>query len=480
MARGEDTASEEEDEEADWGPSGRTERADRTSRGDPALIRNQTKQDGLVGKKHKKKATAYASKDGEGYAWEEEYKRSWDVLREDESGSLESAVNQLIANKRRRIIRDTTSIQRGIIRHLCFIIDVSLAMTDRDLRPNRLDMSLNYAKEFVTEFFDQNPISQLCILITKDGIAERLSGLSGNPLDHHKALSNKDKLTPSGEPSLQNSLEMARASLAHLPPHGSREVVIIFGSLTTCDPDDIHKTIETLERDRMRVSMVGLAAEVKICKEICRRTKGQYGVILNEDHFKELLFESISPPPIPRSSNTAMNPANNLHQKTNTSSLIQMGFPNKISNEHQGGLELSMHSFCACHSKLRSTGFICPRCGSKNCEIPTNCSVCGLTIVSSPHLARSYRHLFPVGNWTEKKLERHASSVRNQEPLRCFGCEKELEEVKPKGQPDIHQPPKDSHRLNHDVVYECPRCNARFCLECDVYHEQLGLCPGCC
>lgn len=226
--------------------------------------------------------------------------------------------------------------------------------------------------------------------------------------------------------------------------------------------------------------MVGLAAEVKICKEICRRTKGQYGVILNEDHFKELLFESISPPPIPRSSNTAMNPANNLHQKTNTSSLIQMGFPNKISNEHQGGLELSMHSFCACHSKLRSTGFICPRCGSKNCEIPTNCSVCGLTIVSSPHLARSYRHLFPVGNWTEKKLERHASSVRNQEPLRCFGCEKELEEVKPKGQPDIHQPPKDSHRLNHDVVYECPRCNARFCLECDVYHEQLGLCPGCC
>ncbi|KAI9609700.1 hypothetical protein KEM48_002874 [Puccinia striiformis f. sp. tritici PST-130] len=70
-------------------------------------------------KKHKKKATAYASKDGEGYSWEEEYKRSWDVLREDESGSLESAVNQLIANKRRRVIRDTTSIQRGIIRHLC-------------------------------------------------------------------------------------------------------------------------------------------------------------------------------------------------------------------------------------------------------------------------------------------------------------------------------------------------------------------------
>lgn len=35
------------------------------------------------------------------------------------------------------------------------------------------------AQEFVTEFFDQNPISQLAILVTRDGSAERLSALSG-------------------------------------------------------------------------------------------------------------------------------------------------------------------------------------------------------------------------------------------------------------------------------------------------------------
>ncbi|KAH9455950.1 hypothetical protein Pst134EB_012178 [Puccinia striiformis f. sp. tritici] len=274
MGRAEDSESEEE-LDGEWEPGTRTGRA--RTRG------------------------AQIDRAKEGGRTEEAQEESDCLCQEDESGSLESAVNQLIANKRRRVIRDTTSIQRGIIRHLCLIIDVSLAMTDRDLRPNRLDMSLTYAKEFVTEFFDQNPISQLCILITKDAVAERLSGLSGNPLDHHKALSNKAKLTPSGEPSLQNSLEMARASLAHLPTHGSREVLVIFGSLTTCDPDDINKTLENLEKDRMRVSMVGLAAEVRICKEICKRTQGQYGVILNEHHFKELLFEAISPPPISKS-----------------------------------------------------------------------------------------------------------------------------------------------------------------------------------
>lgn len=403
--------------------------------------------------KSKKKATAYASKDGQGYAWEDEYKRSWDIVREDDSGSLEGAVNQLMANKRKRIIRDTTSIQRGIIRHLCLIIDLSLAMTDRDLRPNRLEMSLNYAQEFVTEFFDQNPISQMCIFITKDAIAERLSPLSGNPVDHHKALSNKRKLEPSGEPSLQNALEMARATLAHLPPHGSKETLVIMGSLTTCDPEDIHKTIEKLEKDRMRVSIVGLSAEVNICKEICRKTKGKYGVIMNETHFKDLLFESIPPPP------SLVNPSSTQSTRsTSTSSdLMQMGFPTKLSNP--------IPSLCACHSKLKSSGFICPRCGSKLCDVPTDCLICGLTVVSSPHLARSYRHLFPVANWKEIDESNEVDEIET--PKSCYGCSQIF-------------PTSSTTHHSHSSKYMCNRCKHLFCSTCDLFHEQLGLCPGCC
>lgn len=88
----------------------------------------------------------------------------------------------------------------------------------------------------MTEFFDQNPISQLAILVTRDGQAERLSSLSGqssrlarriplervadrltragNPVDHLRALDNKKKLEPKGEPSLQNTLDMARSGLS--------------------------------------------------------------------------------------------------------------------------------------------------------------------------------------------------------------------------------------------------------------------------
>jgi transcription initiation factor TFIIH subunit 2 len=63
---------------------------------------------------------------------------------------------------------------------------------------------------------------------------------------------------------------------SHVPAHGSREILIIMGSLTTCDPGDIYETIDSLVNENIRVSVVGLAAEVQICKLVCKKTKGIY------------------------------------------------------------------------------------------------------------------------------------------------------------------------------------------------------------
>ena len=32
----------------------------------------------------------------------------------------------------------------------------------------------------------------------------------------------------------------------HMPSHASREILILFGSLTSCDPGDIHETIQVM------------------------------------------------------------------------------------------------------------------------------------------------------------------------------------------------------------------------------------------
>ena len=40
---------------------------------------------------------------------------------------------------------------------------------------------LRICKTFIRDFFDQNPLSQLGIVVFKDGIAEKLTDLSGSP-----------------------------------------------------------------------------------------------------------------------------------------------------------------------------------------------------------------------------------------------------------------------------------------------------------
>ena len=111
---------------------------------------------------------------------------------------------------------------------------------------------------------------------------------------------------------------------------------------------------------------------------------GQFGVAMNEGHYKDLLFELVPPPAQNTLSRTpgagAVNPA---------ADLMMMGFPTRLP-------DTSPPSLCVCHSELKSEGFLCPRCLAKVCDVPTDCDICGLMIVSSPHLARSYHHLFPV------------------------------------------------------------------------------------
>jgi transcription initiation factor TFIIH subunit 2 len=150
-------------------------------------------------------------------AWED-IKRSWEHVVETEDGSI--TVGALLeAEKRRRLMRDTTPFQRGIIRHVMLVLDMSFAMAEKDLLPNRYLLTLNYAVDFVREYFEQNPISQLGIVGMRDGIAVRISDMGGNPAEHVEKLRVwAEQQEPQGNPSLQNALEMCRGALLFVKP----------------------------------------------------------------------------------------------------------------------------------------------------------------------------------------------------------------------------------------------------------------------
>mgnify|MGYP000692086334 FL=1 len=102
---------------------------------------------------------------------------------------------------------------------------------------------------------------------------------------------------------------------------------------------------------------------------------------------------------------------------------------------------------------------MCPRCSGRIDELPSQCAVCRLTLVSSPHLARSYHHLFPVKAFNE--LDAAADDKSNvTATLECAACLATISD--------------------RSLASTCEDCTKMFCFACDVYiHEKLHNCPFC-
>lgn len=149
-----------------------------------------------------------------------------------------------------------------------------------DFKPSRMAVVAKHVEAFVREFFDQNPLSQIGLVAIKDGIANCLTDMGGSPESHIKAL--MKKLECSGDASLQNALELVHEYLVQIPSYGHREVLILYSALSTCDPGDIMETIQRCKKSKIRCSIVGLSAEMFICKHICQETGGSYSIALDE------------------------------------------------------------------------------------------------------------------------------------------------------------------------------------------------------
>lgn len=249
--------------------------------------------------------------------------------------------------------------------------------------------------------------------------------------------------------------------------------------------------------------MVGLAAQVAICAELCSRTNGGndgcYSVAKDEQHFRELFLAITTPPAI-------------LQTEQSSASLLMMGFPSRTKTEpfvdpnktknpdnlkkkRRVNMEKDAIGFCACHHKPCREGYLCTRCSTRVCRLPAECPACGLTLILSTHLARSYHHLFPLRNWvTVPWTEAHKSAA-------CHACLTPFPPVpksKDKGkgkdrekEPAADKPAtvtvtanseqvKDLTKISESGRYACVVCDNHFCIDCDVFaHEVVHNCPGC-
>mmetsp|Transcript_11153 Transcript_11153/g.33448 ORF Transcript_11153/g.33448 Transcript_11153/m.33448 type:complete len:453 (+) Transcript_11153:338-1696(+) len=399
--------------------------------------------------------------DHESRAFEREYvdDHSWEDLQEDEHGRLRALDPRAAQRaKRRRLLSEAVSarIRRGLIRYLEVIVDLSRASSLSDFRPTRASVVAGVLAQFIREFFDQNPLSHLGIIVLRGGVAERLTDLSGNPEAHIARL---QALDAAGDASLQNGLDLAVAALKSIPPYGHREVLILLSALSTVDPGDILVSIKAARQHRVRASVVGLSAQVHVCELLTKQTGGTYSVALDERHLEEVVRQHAPPPPTAAASTAA--------------SMVRMGFPQRNAEGVEG------QSFIGSDARLGSGGFTCPRCKARVSELPGACHVCALTLVSSPHLARSYHHLFPVPPFAEVtpvEIADLAVAAAAQGGLICHACCCALA-----GPVAAVGDTSEEDAAQAGVVLRCDKgCRQLYCFDCDLYiHESLHVCPGC-
>uniref|UniRef100_A0A8C7AFP9 Uncharacterized protein n=1 Tax=Neovison vison TaxID=452646 RepID=A0A8C7AFP9_NEOVI len=72
--------------------------------------------------------------------WKGGYERTWEILKEDESGSLKATIEDILFKaKRKRVFEHHGQVRLGMMHHLYVVVDGSRTMEeDQDLKPNRL------------------------------------------------------------------------------------------------------------------------------------------------------------------------------------------------------------------------------------------------------------------------------------------------------------------------------------------------------
>lgn len=297
-----------------------------------------------------------------------------------------------------------------------------------DYKPDRIHCVVGTTEVFIKNFFATNPLSRLCILVMSNSKTRVLSSLASSPDEHIEKLQECKAIPCAGSVSLQNTFERGRQLLDNVPTYGTREIIVIFGSMKTFDSSSIDATVEDLKRSAVRIYVVSLTPELYVLKHISVLTGGSFRVVLDKQDFRNQLLSKTSPP--------------TWNDKMETK-LVRMGFPPLVKQ--------NTISLCMCHNRASTRGYICTSCRAKCCEIPSSCRCCGLDLVSSTDMFKTHRHLFPPALFKDNHQEVTASS-------RCAGCDCILAQQK----------------------RACPDCSQTFCLTCDAFvHNILHQCITC-
>lgn len=329
------------------------------------------------------------------FVWEEAYKRTWELPKES------------IERKQSYKLRIDKEHRKGIIRHFHIIIDSSDRIDLDGFLPNYRIKIIEALNIFIPQFFQENPISLLSFTVSRESFDYFL--VKEN-FDSKNLLQKMGK----GFFDLENSLKESLIKIEN--SKYLKEILILTQSISFRNISNLLCLINKCKSLNIKINFINLCGEVTLLKKLAQSTNGKHFVPVDFEHFKIILLNFTKPSNI---SNSVF-------------SLLKFGFPESLREE----------SVCACHLKITESGFICPNCGSKFCDLPSEC-ICGLVLVSFVNLSKSMYHHYLLEDFLP---------VEGKE---CSVC-------------------------GDDSFSFCKKCLNSFCKSCDEFmHEFINFCIFC-
>lgn len=363
------------------------------------------------------------------FTWEEDVERSWNQLVEN-NGILQHVSDDKGSKTGREKYkqRHTTPLRKGVFRHLIILLDMSYNMKERDYKPDRINVLLECIDIFLKKFFYKNPVGHIGVIALKKNSAKLIQPFTSNSDDILNSIKKERTEGLDGLPSLQEGLEISNELLNDAPPYGTKEILILYGSIRTCDKKNILATLDVLVQNHVYVNCISIAPEMFVLKQICKETNGIHKVVLDKHTLKEEMINYSETP---------------LWMKGMEPQLIHICFPMRT--------QINTKILCPCHNSLHTETFSCNFCNSKVCRIPSKCKICGIYLVSMQDLSHVSNNLEEAPFFEDIENKNHLFKT-------CNGCNKKLEEQ----------------------ASMCEKCKTVFCVECDIYiHEELNQCPFC-
>eukprot|EP00918_Siedleckia_nematoides_P060508 GHVU01132037.1.p1 GENE.GHVU01132037.1~~GHVU01132037.1.p1 ORF type:complete len:401 (+),score=26.10 GHVU01132037.1:171-1373(+) len=357
------------------------------------------------------------------YSWEQKQDKTWENVRI-ENGVLVASTQ----GDRAKSVKPSEgrAFLRGVIRNVVLVVDMSSSMAQTDYKPDRATVVFQLLEEYLRSFFVENPLSQLGVIFLRSGDAVIAAQLDVNADTILRSAAEVWESRCQGIPSVVNGLQRAIGFLKHVPPYATKEVIVIYGSLKTCDAKPIEDCIDELKAGNYRLSVVMLSPEMYILRRMAEESGGSFGVAMNREHLRQLVMDHVRAPIWTKEE---MMPR-----------LVLMGFPDYEEKSHE--------TLCFCHNKWSTGGYKCPKCQAKACEVPCKCSVCGMHLASSIDICRTHRQIYSPKEFLQLSGGGYS----------CIMCWRSFS----KGG-------------------QCPDCSQHFCKECnDFLHSGiLYQCPTC-